>query len=113
MTTPGFLASDPTTAVVFVAIGLGSFPLYSTILFAAFQDILPNDMRGLGIAMTGLINTLIGAAAAPFLVALATEHLYRDPKQVGLSIVTVSIPAAFAASALAWLTYRRASAGVA
>ena len=47
----------------------------------------------LGVALTGLLNTVFGAVTGPLLIALLTERIFRDPAQVGRSIALVVVPA--------------------
>ena len=53
---------------------------------------MPNNLRGLGIAILGLTNVIFGAAAAPLLIAMVIERPFRDPDTVGMAITTVSLP---------------------
>jgi MFS family permease len=100
------LATTPTLAIIMISITLASFPIYSTAVLTLIQDLTPNEMRGVGASITGLVNTIIGTAGGPLLIALATEHLYGAPKLVGWSMMTVSIPAALLGSLLALHTLR-------
>ena len=86
-------ATDPRVAILGIAWTIMVTPMFGTTVIAAVQEMMPSNMRGLGISILGLTNTILGAAAAPLLIALATEHLYRDPAKIGWSISTVSIPA--------------------
>jgi hypothetical protein len=52
------------------------------------------------------MNIIIGATCGPLLIALATEYLYRDPTQVGWSILTVIIPVILLGAGLAALALR-------
>lgn len=67
---------------------------------AAIQDVVPNRLRGLAVSIQAFLYTIIGLGLGPSLVALATDHLWRDPARVGWSIVTVAIPAVLVASLL-------------
>ena len=60
--------------------------------------------------------TLIGLDLGPTSVAFVTDHIYRDPNSVGLSIVTVSLPVSIISAALLWRArgpYRRTRAFIA
>jgi MFS family permease len=61
--------------------------------FAALQGMVPATMRGVAVALTGLINTIIGATLGPLLVAEFTQHLYGAPSLVGYAIATLAVPA--------------------
>lgn len=80
----------------------------SLICAIAIQVNLPNEVRGLGSALLSLGNILLGLGCGPTLVALATEHLYRNEKAVGASIATVCAPA-FVIGTLVLLTASRRS----
>ncbi len=53
----------------------------------------PADMRGMAISITGLMNTVFGAALGPVLVAMLTEHVFGRPELVGYAILCVAVPA--------------------
>jgi MFS family permease len=104
-------APDPIVAIILIATMIGSFPMFSTALLTALQDMTPNEMRGVSVSITALTNTIVGATCGPLLIALATEHLYRDPALVGWSILTVTVPMTIVGSGLAlmaFLGFRRA-----
>ena len=83
-------------------VGLGLWGLCSAFAgisgIAAVQDLVPNEYRGVGMALVAFCNTLLGLGFGPTLVALATDLLYRDPSSVGLSLTTTVVPAGFLAS---------------
>jgi MFS family permease len=101
-------APSPGVAMLLVAWSSGVFPIVGTTVFAMFQTIMPSDMRGTSIAMAGLLNTLLGAALGPVLVASITQTDKADPMMVGYSIALVTIPALLLASALFALARRAA-----
>lgn len=80
-------------AIALIALTIMITPMWGTSIVSLIQEILPNDIRGLGISLLGLTNTLFGSATAPLLIASVTEHVYHDPKAVGWSITTVTLPA--------------------
>jgi len=53
---------------------------------------MPGNMRGFGISLMGLSNTLLGQTVGPLAVAKATEQLYGSPGMVGASLTTVGVP---------------------
>jgi MFS family permease len=87
--------------------GLVSIAVTGATTLALLQSMVPAGMRGLAIALTGLVNTIFGATTGPLLIAILTEHLYRDPAKLGYSIATVVIPALLLSSGL-FLIARRA-----
>ncbi len=87
------LASDGRTAALLVASSSAIYPLVGLCVITTLQSQWPAPMRGLGVALTGLVNTVIGAVSGPLLIALLTERVFRDPAQVGRSIAFVIVPA--------------------
>jgi MFS family permease len=91
---PGFVG-----AAALVASSSLFVPLVSTALLTTLQSAMPPDMRGMSVALTGLVNTLLGATGGPLLIALLTDHGFRDPTAVGWSVAAVVVPALLLASA--------------
>jgi hypothetical protein len=82
----------------------------------ATQNAVPSEMRGFAVSMQAFMYTLIGLGLGPTAVAFATDHLYHDPRSVGLSILTVSVPVSMISAALLWRAlgpYRRTRALIA
>jgi len=69
---------------------------------AVIQAVVPNEVRGVGVALTSLCNMLLGLALGTTLTALLTDHVFRDPRAVGASMSAVVLPTALAAFALLW-----------
>ncbi|MFN8517757.1 MAG: hypothetical protein U0841_35320 [Chloroflexia bacterium] len=69
---------------------------------AALGVVIPGELRGMSISIMAFCNTLLGLGLGPTLVALATEHAYRDPVAVGLSITSVVLPAGTLAALAFW-----------
>ncbi|MFK7958319.1 MAG: MFS transporter [Lysobacterales bacterium] len=76
-----------------VASSSAIFPFVGLGVITALQSAWPARMRGLGVALTGLFNTIIGAVFGPLLIAMLTERVFRDPDMVGISIALVIVPA--------------------
>ena len=95
----------PTTALIlfvyFAFLVVGS--MVGTASITAIQNAVPGDMRGFSVAMQAFVYTLVGLGLGPTVVALATQYLYRDAKDVGLSIVTVAVPVTLVGTWLIWL----------
>ncbi|MEA1672723.1 MFS transporter [Nitrospirillum sp. BR 11163] len=110
-TLPGVLLLLPGTAPLAVT-GFTIWMLGTTIIgiagVAALQELLPNELRGVGMSLTSFFNMALGLGLGPSLVALVTEHVYGDAAAVGWAIVTVALPAAVAGLAL--FTRARAAA---
>ncbi len=94
------------SAVILVASSGAVFAVIGTTMFALLQVIVPPDMRGVAVALTGLVNTILGASLGPLLVATLTEHVFGDPAKVGYAILLVVIPALLAGCALFWIARR-------
>src|SRR3546814_16336921 len=50
---------------------------------AALQTVTPNRMRGVAASMYMFVVSLVGVALPPTLIALLTDHVFRDPAKVG------------------------------
>jgi MFS family permease len=110
---PGCLAvfaPGASSAIVLVAT-LGGVPaLIGTLTFAAMQSMVPPNMRGAAVAISGLVNTLIGATLGPLLVATCTQHVFGRPDLVGYAIAVVTLPGLLGAAvcfSLSWRALRR------
>ena len=70
------------------------------ITITTLQSAIPNEIRGVGVALTSLGNMLIGLAGGAASTALLTDHVFHKPSAVGLSMACVLVPSAVAAIAL-------------
>lgn len=97
----------PTGAAALILLSLVCLvlPMVGTSMMCGVQEMVPNTMRGMAVALFGLLNTFIGAAMGPFLIALITEQVFRDPRLVGVSVVVVATPAILIGSGLYLLSY--------
>lgn len=100
-------APSPMTAMLLVASSSAIFGVIGTVVFATLQSVMPAAMRGSAISIAGLINTLIGAAVGPLLIATLTEHGDGSPAMIGYSIAEVAIPALATGSILFMVARRR------
>lgn len=75
-------------------------------MFATLQAIVPPHMRAIAVSLTLVLNTLIGAALGPLLIASVTERVFADPAEVGWSIAIICVPALLLASILFTLARR-------
>lgn len=94
------LAPDANLAMLLVASTPAAVAATGTTMLALLQSMVPADMRGFAVALTGLVNTLIGAVGGPLLVSLLTERVFGDLRLVGWSIAAVVVPSLLAASLL-------------
>ncbi len=60
---------------------------------AAIQEVLPNQMRGLGSALYLFILSMIGLALGPTSVALLNDYVFHDPLAVRYSLAIVNASA--------------------
>lgn len=81
-------------ALAFFALWTAMSTAAGAIGITALQDVIPNEMRGIGVALASFGNIFFGLGLGATLTALATDHVYRDPQAVGLSITTVVAPMA-------------------
>jgi MFS family permease len=96
------LVSGPSATFALSGLGLWTFASACgfTSGFAALQDVIPNDMRGIGTSLMAFCNTLLGLGLGPTLVALMTERVFGDPQAVGYSMTVIVCPAAVVACAM-------------
>ena len=78
-------------AVLAVAMFFASFPLPTST--AVMQILPPNQMRAQISALFLLVSNLIGLGLGTTAVALLTDHLFKDPLQVGNSISLLNVGA--------------------
>lgn len=94
------LAGDAKVAAFVVATGNAIYAVCGTLMFATLQAIVPARMRGTSIALTLVLNTLLGAASGPLLVASVNGAVMHDPAKVGWAIALVAGPAVIVAAGL-------------
>jgi len=86
------LAHELHLATVLVASANAVFSVVGTVMFATLQSVVPPRMRGSSIALTLVLNTILGASLGPLMVASVTERVFGDPASVGWSIALVCVP---------------------
>ena len=67
-------------AILLTAIPWGIAP-------AAVQEIMPNQMRGQASGLYLFIISMLGLAGGPIVLALLTDYVFRDEKQINLSLL--------------------------
>jgi MFS transporter, Spinster family, sphingosine-1-phosphate transporter len=94
----------PSYASVLACAGLATFffSLPQALFASALQLATPNRMRGVISSLWVFIASVMGLGAAPTLVALITDHVFKDPTRVGASLGIVCGGAALGASYLIW-----------
>jgi MFS family permease len=98
------LAPNSTMAMILIATSPAAVAVIGTTTLALLQSMVEPGMRGVAVALTGLLNTVIGATTGPLLISLLTERVYGDPRMVGMAIISVVVPSLLLASGLYWLT---------
>ena len=73
----GGLMPGAVSSILCLATMLGSYPALATVFFSVLQGAVPNELRGVSIALCGLINALVGATCGPLVVALLGQHVYQ------------------------------------
>ena len=82
--------SESNSMLVFLALTLFAHGVPVGMAPSALQAITPNEMRGQVIAVFNLTVSIIGIGMGPFLVAVATDYLFRDPLALGSSLALIS-----------------------
>ncbi len=84
------LAPDP----AFLVASLVVYSLFATFFLplapGALQDIMPNNLRGQGVAIYVFWTNILVAGAAPTAVALLTDYVFHDPQSVRWSFGLVA-----------------------
>jgi len=88
------LVSMDHPGVVLAGLGLWTFASAVGAIgsIAALQEMVPNELRGIGMSILAFCNTLLGLGCGPTAVALITEGVFDDPA-VGLAVSLVVVPA--------------------
>ncbi|WP_374571252.1 MFS transporter [Phenylobacterium sp.] len=102
------LASTGAQAIACFGIWIFMSAISGTIGITVLQNVVPNKMRGIGTAAVSFCNVIMGMAAGTALTAVLTDHVFRDPLSVGLSMTTVTGTAGL----IALLLFGRAQAGL-
>lgn len=77
------------------------------ITITAIQTVIPNEIRGVGVALTSLGNMLLGLGGGTAVTALLTDHVFGSPLAVGRSMGCVVLAAGLTATALFLLAKAR------
>ncbi|NLR70382.1 MFS transporter [Novosphingobium sp. ERN07] len=101
------MAGEKHLAALLVASSAAVFSVMGTVMLATLQSVVPPQMRGSAVSLTLVLNTLLGAALGPLLVASLTQRVLGDDALVGWAIAAVCLPCLLAASGLYALARRR------
>jgi MFS family permease len=96
----------PHLAMVLMAVMILVMPMFGAALLSATSDLAPPKARGIFVSLYAFAVTMIGGTIGPFLVALATEHLFKRPDAVGYSITVVVGPALLLSALLLHLAHK-------
>ena len=80
------LADNLPVAALLVASAGTAVAVLGIVMLATLQAIVPPTMRGAAVALTLVLNTVIGATLGPLAIASITERVIGDPAKVGWSI---------------------------
>ena len=82
----GTLQPDPYRALALIGAASFFVTMPMALVTAALQTVTPNEMRGLVAGIVVVMNNVVGLALGPTVVALFTDHVFRDPLAVGKSL---------------------------
>lgn len=99
-------APGPLSAMLLAASTALPIAAAGTTMLASLQSMVPPQMRGIAISISGLVNTVVGATLGPLLIALVTDHLLADPARLGVAIALVVAPALLLGSLLFAMAHR-------
>ena len=77
-----------------------------TIGITALQDIVPNHMRGIAIALASFGNIMLGVGFGTTLTPWINDHIFMNSQQVGSSMALVAIPVSLLATILFWRLWK-------
>lgn len=96
----------PLAALGSLALGMAIFGASGAAVYPTFQRIAPSELRGRLTAAYVLCGALVGGGLGPVLVALLTDRMFRDDRQVGASVAIV-VAGALALMSLSFLSGRK------
>ncbi len=102
------LAGSGGVAIALFAVCIFNSSIGSAVGITVLQNVVPNQMRGVGTALVSFCNVIMGLAVGTALPALLTDYLFRDPQKVGWSMSIVALTSGIAAL----LMLRRARNGM-
>jgi MFS family permease len=96
------LATSSFMAIGFFTVWILMAAVSEAIGITMVQDVVPNEMRGVGASLVSFCNMIIGLGLGTTLTAVFTDHVFHDPKLVGYSITCVTAPAGVLSLLLFW-----------
>lgn len=105
----GLLAFNPGFIVTLALCGIPAvlIAMAGVIKIVIMQDIVPANMRGVATAINHLFASLLGASIGPLVVAMLTQHVFRDDAMVGVSLGIVVGVSMLAAAAFCFVIKRQ------
>jgi MFS family permease len=100
------LMSSGTRALLMFGVVVFLFSVPSAVAPTALQLITPNEMRGQVTSFFGLTSVVIGLGCGPPLVALLTDHVFRDSGRIAYSLSFMGGLTALASSLMMALCLR-------
>ena len=87
----------PTATLYLVGFAIAGFAVGVLIVnsYPLLYDVVPGSMRGQAAAIYMIVGNIIGLGGGPLLVALLTQHLFKNPMAAGTSVgLVVSVAGA-------------------
>lgn len=100
------LAANGLQVVAIYGVWILMASVCETIGITTIQEVVPNQVRGVGASLVSFGNILVGMSLGTSLTAVLTDSVYRDPLAVGWSITTVAAPAGLLAALMFWLALK-------
>lgn len=99
------LATSGYGVLAFYTLWMLMVTIAETIAITLVQEVVPNEMRGIGASLVSFGNMLIGLGLGTTMTAIFTDHVYHNPLAVGLSITSVAAPAGILAFLMLWRVF--------
>ena len=83
------ISDNPWVYLVFMGVFLILVSPLPACCNSALNLVTPNELRGAGVALFGLIGGVIGGGTGPILIAAAAQYIYGSETAIGLGMATV------------------------
>ena len=95
----------PLGAIWCLATVMGAYPSLTTVFYTVLQGLVPNELRGFSVSLSGLTNAIVGATGGPLLIAALAHHAFNGPAATARALSTcLALGAACAAACFAVAT---------
>ncbi len=91
-------AHNPWAVVILFGWMCATTAASGALVATAIQDAVTAETRGIAAAIINVFTTVVGLTLGPGLVAIMTEHVFRNPLMLGCSLLYVAAPAAILAT---------------